>query len=734
MEIFKIDSCGNELVLETGKLAKQASGAVMVKYGDTVVLVTATVSDQPRENIDFFPLMVDYEERLYAVGRIPGGFIKREGRPTEKATLAARLTDRPLRPLFPDKFRNSVHIVSTVMSVDQNYPPETLSIIGASAALSISKIPFDGPVAAVLVGMEDGRPVVNPTLEQQENSPLQLLVAGRKDAIMMVESTANEVSVEELTDCIESGHEEIKKIISLQEEMIQKIGISKMEVEVPRVFPPETVAEMHEGIANELDEALRINEKKAREEKLEQVKGDFVAKYLEIYQEEEKEKELQAVFEAKLKETLRQMIIEEKVRPDGRKPEEIREITCEAGVLPRAHGSALFTRGQTQVLTACTLGALREVQILDGLGIEESKRFIHHYNFPPYSVGETGFMRGPGRRDIGHGALAEHALEAVIPTEEDFPYTIRLVSEVLESNGSTSMASVCASSMALMDAGAKIEKAVAGIAMGLIKEGDEVEILSDIQGIEDFLGDMDFKVAGTREGINALQLDTKIKGLPREIMARALARARDDYLYIMDIMDKTISSPRGELSPYAPRIITLQIDVNKIRDVIGPGGKIINKIIADTGAGIDIEPDGKVYIIATDAEAAQKAVEMIENLVKDVEPGKTYLGKVTRVEKYGAFVEVLPGKEGLVHISHLDYSHVDKTEDVVNLGDEVLVKVIGIDDRGRIDLSRKEAMEKPSHVEGKSNRDNDAKKDRGRDRDRDKGKNDKHKRFSSKKR
>jgi len=693
LETYKMDFCGDELILETGHLAKQASGAVWVKHGETAVLVTATVSDKPREDIDFFPLMVDYEERQYAVGRIPGGFIKREGRPTEKATLAARLTDRPLRPLFPDHFRNSVHIVTTVMSVDQNCPPEKLSIIGASAALSISKIPFDGPIAAVTVGMEDGKPVINPNVEQQENSHVNLMVAGRKDSIMMVESTANEISEEDLMNCIEAGHEEIKRIIALQEEMVEKVGVPKMEVSAAEGFSEEITEQLRAELDEEINKALRNPDKKEREAKIDEVRDNFMEKYLEIYPEDEKK--LKQVFESKVKESLRHMILQEKVRPDGRKPDEIRTISCETGVLPRAHGSALFTRGQTQILTACTLGALREVQILDGLEIEESKRFMHHYNFPPFSVGETGFMRGPGRREIGHGALAEHALEGVIPDEEEFPYTIRLVSEVLESNGSTSMGSVCASSMALMDAGVTLDKAVSGIAMGMIKEGDQVEILSDIQGIEDFLGDMDFKVAGTREGINALQLDTKIQGLPREIMAQAISQAINGYLYIMDKMDQTIAEPREELSPYAPRILTMQIDVDKIRDVIGPGGKIINKIINDTGAGVDIDPDGKVIISAVDESSAYQAMEMIENLVKEVEPGKTYLGKVTRVEKYGAFVEVLPGKEGLVHISNLDEGHVNKTEDVVKLGDEVMVKVIGIDDRGRIDLSRKEALDKP---------------------------------------
>lgn len=694
MKTYEMDMAGRPLLLETGKMAKQASGAVFVRYGETAMLVTATVSDKPREGVDFFPLTVDYEERLYAVGRIPGGFIKREGRPTEKAILADRLTDRPLRPLFPKNFRNSVHIVCTVMSVDQDCPPEILSIIGASAALSISKIPFDGPIAAVVMGLIDDRPIVNPTAEQTGKSSLYLVVAGNRDAILMVEASAREVSEENILSCLDAAHEEIKRIIELQDRMVEEAGVPKMEVPEEEI-PAEMVAAVRPEAIEKINAAIRVQEKKEREEQINLAKTHIIEKYLDTFPEHEDE--LDSIFETALQETMRKIIIQENVRPDGRKPGEIREISGEVGLLPRTHGSALFTRGQTQVMNTCTLGALRDVQILDGLGMEESKRFIHHYNFPPYSVGESGFMRGPGRREIGHGALAERALESIVPDRDDFPYTIRLVSEVLESNGSTSMASVCSGSLSLMDAGIPVKKAVSGIAMGLIKEGDDVVILSDIQGMEDFMGDMDFKVAGTAEGITALQMDIKVKGISREILSRALARAREGYLYIMGKMNEIISSPRPELSPIAPRIITIQIDIDKIRDVIGPGGRIVNKIIAETGVEIDIEPDGKIFIAAVDGEAGRRALEMIENLVRDVEPGKIYPGKVTRVEKYGAFVEVLPGKEGLIHISHLDYQRVAKTEDVVSVGDQITVKVLGIDEKGRINLSRKEAMEKPAN-------------------------------------
>jgi polyribonucleotide nucleotidyltransferase len=692
LETFSMELQGRTLTMEIGKIAKQASGSVFIRYGDTALVVTATVADEPREGVDFFPLTVDYEERLYAVGRIPGGFIKREGRPTEKAILSARLTDRPLRPLFPKHFRNPVHIVSTVMSVDQNCPPETLSIIGASTALSISKIPFAGPVGAVIVGLVDGKPVVNPTVEQSGRSELHLVLAGTRDAVMMVEAGAREVSKENILACIEAGHQVVREIVALQEEIVNKLGVEKMAVPEPEI-PSALVQEIEAILREQIQAALHIKEKQERERQLSLVKEDYLERYLEEYPD--LEMELKGVFENILKDSLRSMILNENLRPDGRQFDEIRPVSAEVSVLPRTHGSALFTRGQTQVLNACTLGALRDMQILDGLGLEDSKRFIHHYNFPPYSVGEAGFMRGPGRREIGHGSLAERALEHVVPGEDEFPYTIRLVSEVLESNGSTSMASVCAGSLALMDAGVPVKKAVSGIAMGLIKEGDSVIILSDIQGVEDFLGDMDFKVAGTADGITALQMDIKIQGLSMEILSGALDRACQGYKQIMEVMNRAIDAPRPELSPYAPRMITMQIDVDKIRDVIGPGGKMVNKIIAETGVEIDIEPDGRIFIAAVDVEAGNKAKEMIENLVKDVEPGKSYLGKVTRVEKYGAFVEIAPGKEGLIHISHLDHHRVEKTEDVVNLGDEIEVKVLDIDEKGRINLSRKALLERP---------------------------------------
>lgn len=692
MQSYTMDLQGRTLTMETGRLAKQASGAVLLRYGDTMVLVTATAADEPREGIDFFPMTVDYEERLYAVGRIPGGFIKREGRPTERATLGCRLTDRSLRPLFPKGYRNSVHIVSTILSMDQDCPPEPLSIIGASAALSISKIPFDGPVAAVIVGLIDGKPVINPNQDQTQNSDLHLMLAGTKEAVMMVEAGAKEISKEDVLRCIESGHEVIKEIIALEEQMVNDHGCEKMIVE-SQELPQELVDLVGPTIREGVGSALKIADKKEREDMLASVKKDLLAKYMEEYPD--KEKDLAKIFENILKETLRSLIVNEGIRADGRNPLEIRPITCEISSLPRTHGSAIFTRGQTQVLNICTLSALRDMQMLDGLGIEESKRFIHHYNFPPYSVGEAGFMRGPGRREIGHGALAEKALEPVVPSEDDFPYTIRLVSEVLESNGSTSMASVCSGSLAMMDTGVPIKYPVAGIAMGLIKEDEKVVILSDIQGVEDFLGDMDFKVAGTENGITAIQMDIKIKGISGEILENAMAQADTGYKHILGIMNETISEPRPELSPNAPRMIKMQIAVDKIRDVIGPGGRMINKIIAETGVGIDIEPDGRVFIAAVDPEGGRKAQEMIEALIREVEPGEIYMGKVTRVERYGAFVEVLPGKEGLLHISHLDHQRVEKTEDVVNLGDSIEVKVLDIDEKGRINLSRKALLPKP---------------------------------------
>jgi len=693
MQTFTMELQGKEFSMETGRLAKQASGAVLLRHGDTMVLVTATVSDQPREGVDFLPLTVDYEERLYAVGRIPGGFIKREGRPTERAILGCRLTDRSVRPLFPKGFNHSLHIVATILSMDQDCPPEPLAIIGASAALSISKIPFEGPVGAVIVGLVDGEVVVNPNQEQTEKSSLHLMLAGSEDAVLMVEAGADEISKDDVLKAIQAGHETIKEIVDLQKKMVAEAGEEKMTVE-RKELPQDMVDKVEPVVKEGVSEALKISDKQEREERLAAIKQEIKDKFIEDYPEQESE--LVKIFETVLKDTLRKMIINEDLRADGRRSEEIRPISCEISSLPRTHGSAIFTRGQTQVLNICTLSALRDMQMLDGLGLEESKRFMHHYNFPPYSVGETGFMRGPGRREIGHGALAERALEPVVPSEDDFPYTIRLVSEVLESNGSTSMGSVCSGSLAMMDTGVPLKRPVSGIAMGLIKEGDDVAILSDIQGVEDFLGDMDFKVAGTEKGITAMQMDIKIKGLSRELLESALERADKGYKHILGIMNETISEARPELSPNAPRMIRMQIDVDKIRDVIGPGGKMINKIISETGVGIDIEPDGRVFIAAVDPEGGEKAREMIEALVKDVEAGEVYTGKVKRVERYGAFVEVLPGKEGLLHISHLDHHRVNKTEDVVKLGDEVEVKVLDIDDKGRINLSRKALLEKPS--------------------------------------
>ena len=682
---YSYNMSGRKFTVETGKFAKQANGSVLVRYGETVLLVTATASREPREGIDFFPLTVDYEERMYSVGKIPGGFIKREGRPTEKAILAARLTDRPLRPLFPKGFRNAVHIVSTVMSMDQDNPPEIASINGASLALSISDIPFAGPVAAVMIGYVDGKLVVNPDMEQREKSDLHLTVAGTRDAIMMVESGANEIDKEIIIDALLLAHEEIKSLVAFQEEIVKEIGKEKMVVQSNPV-PAEMEEEVRDFAAASINEALTISEKLAREARIDEILADWLAKFEEAPESAGHAKE---AFNNLLKKLVRSRILDHDLRPDGRKHNEIRPITCEVGLLPRIHGSALFTRGQTQVMNACTLGVPGDVQILDGLTLEESKRFMHHYNFPPYSVGEPGFMRGPGRREIGHVALAERALMRMIPPEEEFPYTIRVVSEVLESNGSSSMGSVCSASMALMDAGVPVRAAVGGIAMGLIKEEARYAILTDIQGMEDFLGDMDFKVAGTRNGITALQMDIKVHGLNREILSAALDQAVAGYNFILDKMEAAIPSPRADLSPYAPRIVVLKIAVDKIREVIGPGGKMVNKIIDETGVKIDIEDDGTIYIASPDGEAAAQAKKIIEDLVREVEVGEIYMGTVVRVESYGAFVELLPGKDGLVHISQLDRKRVAKTEDVVKVGDSIEVKVIGIDEKGRVKLSHK---------------------------------------------
>lgn len=703
---------GKTLTIQTGKLAKQASGSVLVKYNDTSVLAAVTASDEPREGIDFFPLTVDYEERLYAVGKIPGGFIKREGRPSEKAILSSRLIDRPIRPLFPEGYRNDVQIVATVLSVDQDCPPDIAAINGASAALTISKIPFLGPIAAVSVGFINGQVIINPSLEEMENSLLHLVVAGTKDGIMMVESGSKEVSEELILEAMEKAHYSIKDIIEFIENFqreAQEMGLAveKQIVEVEE--PDENVQIKVEEIALPMIKKLFKNassaqwNKATREKKSQEVKNQIIEQLQEIYTEKLVEdpnliKNIKQLIGKIEKKVLRTAMIETGIRVDGRKKDEIRPISCEVGLLARAHGTGLFNRGETQVLTVATLGAVGDEQVLDGLGVEESKRYMHHYNFPPYSVGEARFMRGPGRREIGHGALAERALEAVIPTEESFPYTIRVVSEVIGSNGSTSMGSVCGSTLSLMDAGVPIKAPVAGIAMGLIKEGERVEVLSDIQGVEDALGDMDFKVAGTSEGITALQMDIKIPGITVDILKGALEQAREGRLHILGKMLEVLPEPRPELSPYAPRIMRMQVDPDRIRDIIGPGGKIIKKIVEQTGAKIDIEDDGTIFIAAVDGNAGDNAYKLITALTQDVEIGKIYMGKVTRVTDFGAFVEIiegvlgLPGKEGLVHISQLDVSRVEKVEDVVKEGEQIMVKATGFDQQGRLKLSRKEAL------------------------------------------
>jgi polyribonucleotide nucleotidyltransferase len=684
---------GRPLVIEYGKVAKQANAAVLVRYGDTVVLVTAVMAAKPREGIDFFPLLVDYEERLYAVGKIPGGFIKREGRPAESAVLAARMIDRPIRPLFPEGFRNDVQVVATVLSVEPDNDPGLAAMIGAAAALHISEIPFLGPIGGVKVGRVDGQYILNPTVAQMERTDMQITVAGTKDAIMMVEAGAKEITETEALEGILFGHEAIKEIVAFIEKIREEVG--KPKVDVILFEPdPEINAAVREYAAANLASAIKTADKLLREELVNRVKEEA----LQHFETEMGEafaatvKTVKEVLDTMEKEEVRRMIAVDKIRPDGRGLAEIRPITCEVGVLPRTHGTGLFTRGQTQVLTVCTLGRVSEEQILDGLGEEESKRYIHHYNFPSYSVGEVRPQRSPGRREIGHGALAERALVPVIPSEEEFPYTIRLVSEVLESNGSSSQASVCGSTLALMDAGVPIKKPVAGVAMGLLKDGDDFAILTDIQGLEDHFGDMDFKVAGTSEGITAIQMDIKITGIGKDILTQALAQAKAGRLFILDKMLAAIAEPRKELSPYAPRIITFEIDPDRIRDVIGPGGKMIRKIVEETGTEIDIEDDGRVFIAAVDAKAGAKAQEIIKRLTSDVEIGAVYMGKVTRLMNFGAFVEVLPGKEGLVHISQLAKERVAKVEDVVNVGDEIMVKVVEIDKQGRVNLSRKAVL------------------------------------------
>ncbi|MHB1420208.1 MAG: polyribonucleotide nucleotidyltransferase [Bacillota bacterium] len=710
-----LDLAGRKLTIETGRLATQASGAVVVTYGDTVVLVTAVGAPEPREGIDFFPLTVDYEERLYAVGRIPGGFIKREGRPTEKAILSSRLIDRPLRPLFPKGYRNDVHVVATVLSVDQDNQPDVVAMIGASAALHLSQVPFLGPIGGVNVGRVREEIMINPNLKDAEESDMRLIVAGTGEGVMMVEAGAREIPEDVALEAIMKGHAEIQRLVKFIEEFREealKLGLARPKEEY---IPAEKNKDLETRVRDFVTEKLRhtywqvINErprKLEREQIIDAAKDNLLDEFLSRSSNEtesdeyvpDSRKQVKEVIKVVEKELVRHLVTVDRIRVDGRKLEEIRPIFCQAGILPRTHGTGLFTRGETQVLTVTTLGAVGDEQILDGLGVEDSKRYMHHYNFPPFSVGEARFMRGPGRREIGHGALAERALEPMLPSEEDFPYTIRLVSEVLESNGSSSMGSVCGSTLSLMDAGVPIKAPVAGCAMGLVKDKDAVAILTDIQGIEDALGDMDFKVAGTTKGITALQMDIKNAGINREVLKQALAQAREGRLEILEKMLEALPEPRKELSLYAPRIIRTLVDPDRIRDIIGPGGKIIKKIIEETGAKIDIEDDGRVFIAAVDGQAGEKAISIIRSLTQDVETGKIYTGRVTRVMDFGAFVEIipgvlgLPGKEGMVHISQLAEERVGKVEDVVKEGEQVMVKAIGFDPQGRLKLSRKEAL------------------------------------------
>ena len=684
--IFEMQLGGRTLTVETGKLAQMANGACTLRYGDTVVLVTATNSAKPKEGIDFFPLSVDFEEKLYSAGKIPGSFIRREGKPSEKAILTSRLIDRPIRPLFPKGYRNDVQVVATVLSVDIDHNPDTIAMIGSSIALSISSIPFNGPTGSVSVGLVDGEFLINPTFEQREKSDMYLVVSGTKDAIMMVEAGSNEVSEEVMLNAILFAHEEIKKICDFVQGIANEIGKEKDEYFVFKPLEEVEVA-VTEFASQKMKDAIKTVDKQERQENMEKVKDETMEHFEEIYPDNMKD--VDEVIYSITKKEVRNMIVKDKVRPDNRAQEEIRPIWCEAGVLPRTHGSAIFTRGQTQVLSVATLAGLSEAQTIDGLDEEEERRYMHHYNFPAYSVGEARASRGPGRREIGHGALAQRAIEPLLPSEEEFPYTIRVVSEVMSSNGSTSQASVCGSTLCLLDAGVPMKDMVAGIAMGLIKDEEDVVILSDIQGMEDFLGDMDFKVAGTEKGITAIQMDIKISGIDEDILKRALAQARDGRLHILGEMKKVIDKPRENLSPYAPMIINMMINPDKIREVIGTGGKVINKIIDETGVKIDIDNDGRVSILSNDQEMCMKAKTIIEGIVAEPEVGKIYSGKITKIMQFGAFVEILPGKEGLLHISQMDKQRVAKVEDLFKEGDSVEVKLTEIDAQGRLNLSRK---------------------------------------------
>jgi len=706
-KVFELDFRGRKLVVEHGQLAKQASGSVLVRYGDTVVLSAAVVSKTANLLSDFFPLMVLYQEKLYSVGKIPGGFIKREGRPTENATLAARMIDRPMRPLFPEDFKNEVQIVNTVLSVDPNNSPEMTALFASSLATSISKIPFNGPIASVKVGRVDGQLIINPTVEQTEKSDIDLTVAGTKEAINMVESSAKEVSEEDMLEALMFGHEAIKELVEFQEQIISEIGEEKMEYEKLEITK-ELKDEVVNLVEKPLDEALRIKDKLEKYGKIDEIKDNLVEKY-KAENENLKDQELKElitkvllIFEEVKYQTFRKIVVIEKVRADGRKMNEIRPLSTDIDILPRTHGSALFTRGETQSLSVTTLGALGEHQILDGLDLESEKRFMLHYNFPQFSVGETGRYGAPGRREVGHGALGEKALLQVLPSEEEFPYTIRVVSEILESNGSSSQASICAGCMSLMAAGVPIKAPVAGIAMGLITAGDEYTILTDIQGLEDHLGDMDFKVAGTKDGICALQMDIKITGISKQILKEALQQAKEARLQILDVITATIKEPRKEVSEYAPKMMTFTIDPEKIKDVIGKGGEMITKIILECSnvksvneigaVKVDLEDDGKVIIYHSNKKVIEDTANRIKDIVKEVETDVIYTGKVVKVEDFGCFVELWPGTEGLVHVSQLDTKRVEKPSDLVKVGDEILVKSLGYDKKGRLNLSRKEAI------------------------------------------
>ena len=695
MQSFGIELGGRKLIVEHGKMAKQANGAVLVRYGDTAVLVTATMSADPREGVDFFPLTVDYEEKMYSAGKIPGGFIKREGRPPQSAILKSRLIDRPLRPLFDKGCRNDVQIVATVLCFDQDNAPEIAGMLGASCALAVSDIPWAGPIAGVRVGRIDEQFIVNPTVEQMEKSDLDLMVAGSRDAVMMVEAGANELPEEVILESILFGHEEIKKLVAFQDEIVAAVGKEKKELTLFAV-DEELDKTVREFATEKINVAVRNPDKLAREDALKAVSVetiDYISDKTHEPLNPEVVKAVDSILHDITKEIVRRMITHEKIRPDGRGLEEVRPIECEVGLFARTHGSGLFTRGQTQVLTITTLGAIGDEQIVDGLEPEYTKHYLHQYNFPGYSVGEARPMRSPGRREIGHGALAERALERMIPSIEDFPYTIRLVSEVLESNGSSSMGSVCGSTLSLMNAGVPIKRPVSGVAMGLVKDGDAHTILTDIQGMEDALGDMDFKVAGTTEGVTAIQMDIKVAGIDREILSDALAQAKRGRAFILGKMLETISEPAADLSPYAPRVKTIQIAVDKIREVIGPGGKMVNKIIDETGVQIDIHDDGNIFVTSPDLESIDKALKMIENIVHEITVGEVFVGTVVRIINIGAFVELLPGREALCHISQLDRRRVEKVEDVVNIGDKLEVKVTEIDDKGRINVSHSALLE-----------------------------------------